>query len=171
MKEEVLRALKNTRSSLFSPKSEKLQPFSLLLSVSDRHAVILWALEQAEHAARQLSCNGEPALQCIRAAQMWASGKIKMPVAKKSILACHASAKQASDLSDAALFHAVAQACSTVHTPRHGMGLPLYELTAIVRRFPQDWEEKVAERLSDYITRLLYWQEHWQEQKEWASFL
>ena len=52
MKEEVLRALKNKRSILFSPKSEKLQPFSLLLSVSDRHAVILWALEQAEHAAR-----------------------------------------------------------------------------------------------------------------------
>lgn len=171
MKEEVLCALKKKRSILFSPKTEKLQPLFLLLSVSDRRAVILWALEQAEQAAREIARNAEPALQCIRAAADWASGKIKMPQAKRYILACHAAAKQTDDLSDAALFHAVAQACSTVHTPRHGPGLPLYELTAIVQRNPEDWENRVEERLSDYMTRLLYWQEHSNDPRDWAPFL
>ena len=104
MKEEVLCALKKKRSILFSPKTEKLQPLFLLLSVSDRRAVILWALEQAEQAAREIARNAEPALQCIRAAADWASGKIEMPQAKRYILACHAATKQTDDLSDAALF-------------------------------------------------------------------
>ena len=160
MKEEVTNALHKKRSILFSKKTEELQPLCLLISVSDRRAVILWALEGAEKAAADISVSNEPALQCIRAARDWAAGKIKMPLAKK-----------AKDAADAALFHAVAQACSAVHTPSHGPGLALYELTAIVRRNPTDWEDKVKERLADLLTRLLYWRDHWQEQKDWADFL
>ena len=171
MKEEVTNALHKKRSILFTKKTEELQPLYLLISVSDRRAVILWALEGAEKAAADISVSNEPALQCIRAARDWAAGKIKMPLAKKAILACHAAAKASKDAADAALLHAVAQACSAVHTPSHGPGLALYELTAIVRRNPTAWEDKVKERLADLLTRLLYWRDHWQEQKDWADFL
>ena len=171
MKEYVEKALHKKRSILFTQKTEELQPLCLLISVSDRRAVILWALEEAERAEKNISVSNESALQCIRTARDWAHGKIKMPLARKAILACHAAAKSVKDAADAALFHAVGQACSTVHTPKHGPGLAFYELTALVRRFPKDWEDKAKERIADYLTDLLYWQEHWQEEKEWADFL
>ena len=54
-----------------------------------------------------------------------------MPVAKRAILDVHAMAKLMDDPVDAALCHAVGQGCSCVHTPKHALGLPVYELTAV----------------------------------------
>lgn len=53
-----------------------------------------------------------------------------MPVAKRAILDVHAMARDMDDPADAALCHAVGQRCSCVHTPKHALGLPVYELTA-----------------------------------------
>ena len=61
-----------------------------------------------------------------------------MPSARPAILAVHAMAKQLQDPGDAALCHGVGQGCSTVHTPRHAMGLPIYELTALVHHTPPE---------------------------------
>ena len=81
-------------------------------------------------------------------ARLWAMGKVKMPSARPAILAVHAMAKQLQDPGDAALCHGVGQGCSTVHTPRHAMGLPIYELTALVRHTPP---ELLTLRLEDKI--------------------
>ena len=42
------------------------------------------------------------------------------------------------DPADAARCHAVAQACSAVHTEAHTIGLAVYELTAIARESPPE---------------------------------
>ena len=67
------------------------------------------------------------------AAKAWAAGEIKMPVAKRAILNCHALAKKMTSPTDSARCHAIAQGFSVVHTTGHALGLPIYELTAIVR--------------------------------------
>ncbi len=69
-----------------------------------------------------------------------------MPIAKQAILAVHAMAKEMPNDADAALCHALGQACSVVHTPRHAPGLPIYELTAIVRRFGIDYCKDILEK-------------------------
>ena len=61
------------------------------------------------------------------------------------------------DAEDAALCHAVAQACSVVHTPRHALGYPVYELTArVIRSGFEGFEDDVERRVSEYADRLAY---------------
>ena len=59
-----------------------------------------------------------------------------MALPRRAILDLHAMAKTLSDPADAARCHAVAQACSAVHTEAHAIGLAVYELTAIARESP-----------------------------------
>ena len=95
-----------------------------------------------------------------------------MPAAKREILACHALAKSLPP-EEAALCHAAAQACSTVHTPGHALGFPLYELTALVLRYgPESCREPIEKRAAEYCGRLIFWQKEEQEGNfRWAEFL
>ena len=60
-----------------------------------------------------------------------------------------------------------------VHTSGHALGLPMYELTALVRRYGlENCREAVEQRRQQYLDRLAYWQAHWQEDPgPWAAFL
>lgn len=76
------------------------------------------------------------------------------------------------DAEDAALCHAVAQACSVVHTPRHALGYPVYELTALVIRSGYEgFEDDVVSRVSEYADRLAYWASRADELRQWAGFM
>ena len=98
-------------------------------------------------------------------------GNKDTPEARRSILACHAAAKQVTGREDAALCHAVGQACSVVHTAGHALGFPIYELTAIVYRHGLErCAGAVEARRQEYITRLFYWSERC-DAGEWAKFL
>ena len=74
---------------------------------------------------------------------------------------------------DAARCHAIAQGCSVVHTEGHAIGLPIYELTAIVREKGIDHcREAVEQRNQTYIDKLLYWHQHEPDcDGPWAAFL
>lgn len=98
---------------------------------------------------------------------------MKMPVAKRAILDCHAFAKEITSLEDIALCHAVGQGCSVVHTEGHAIGLPIYELTAMVRKYGiENYKEPVQNRNQEYIERLLYWRENYKNfEGEWAGFM
>ena len=96
-----------------------------------------------------------------------------MRQAQQAILAAHAMAKEVPSPADAALCHAVGQACGAVHVETHAIGLPMYELTAIVRRAAgQEWKGKVREKIAWYLARL---EEQRQKTVEypgpWAAFL
>ena len=65
------------------------------------------------------------------AGALWAKGTIKMPEARVKILAAHSAARAAYSPVACAAARAVAQAVSTVHTPKHAMGVVYYGLTAI----------------------------------------
>ena len=171
-------ALKSGRKNqvLFSRDSAALEELSMLMQGQPRRVMVLWALEQAERIAGGLILRypqEQRPMQAVQLSTLWSQGKVKMPQAQRAILQAHAVAKGLSDPADIALCHALGQGCATVHTAGHAIGLPMYELTALVRRYGLDGCRAPVERMTaQYVERLLYWQEHWQEeQREWAAFL
>ena len=161
---------------LFSKESLLLENLRHLTDQSNRRVLILWALELAEETALELEeryPDGQAPQEAIAAARAWAAGEIKMPIAKRAILNCHAMAKELTDPADIARCHAVGQACSVVHTVGHALGYPMYELTAIVlEQGLENCRDAVEQRVMYYEQRLRYWMEYEKTcQQNWAGFL
>ena len=144
---------------LFSKESLLLDNLRYLIDQANRRALTLWALELAGETVLKLTERYPEDLhprEAITASRAWAAGEIKMPLAKRAILNCHAMAKELTDLADIARCHAVGQACSVVHTAGHALGYPMYELTAIVLELGLDGcRDTVDHRLLYYEQRLL----------------
>ena len=173
---EVCATAKRHNQILFSKENALLDNLRHLIGGANRRALILWALELAEETARELAGKypEDPRpLDAIAASRAWASGEIKMPIAKQAILNCHAMAKELADPADIARCHAVGQACSVVHTAGHALGYPMYELTALVlEQGLADCKDAVEHRVRYYEQRLHYWVEHEKScSQNWASFL
>lgn len=85
----------------------------------------------------------------------------------------HTAAKEISDSEYGALCHAIGHAGATVHVETHALGLPFYELTAIVLKYGKDnFQKPVSEKISYYMDRLQYWQENTDKLRfDWANFL
>ena len=96
-----------------------------------------------------------------------------MPIAKRAILDSHAVAKEMDDIEYGTLCQAIGHAGATVHVETHALGLPIYELTSIVNKYGKDhFHGPVSEKINDYYTRLLYWQETTDKlELSWAGFL
>ena len=60
-----------------------------------------------------------------------------------------------------------------VHTVGHALGYPIYELTAIVRRYGiENCRVAVETRAYEYVEKLLYWEKHQTEYDgKWATYL
>ena len=164
------------RQILFQKDDEFIQELLLLINQQSRQTVILWALDLAEETVCLLERKYPAdirARQALEMTKLWACGEIKMPAAKKAILACHAAAKELSSLEDIAHHHAVGQACGTVHANGHAIGYPMYDLTSIIRKYGiENCKEPIENREAYYIDKLLYWKEHPMEfHGSWASFL
>ena len=173
---EVSAKAKRHTQILFSKDSLLLDNLHHLIGQANRRALILWALELAEETTRELAEkypeNHRPR-EAIAASRAWAAGEIKMPIAKRAILNCHAMAKELTDPADIARCHAVGQACSVVHTVGHALGYPMYELTAIVlEQGLENCRDAVERRVMYYEQRLRYWTEYEKTcQQNWAGFL
>ena len=173
---EVRAKAKRHNQILFSKDSLLLDNLRHLIGQTNRRALILWALELAEETTRELAGKypEDPRpREAIAASGAWASGEIKMPIAKQAILNCHAMAKELENPTDIARCHAVGQACSVVHTVGHALGYPMYELTAIIlEQGLDDCRESVEQRVMYYEQRLRYWMEYEKTcQLNWAGFL
>ena len=173
---EVCEKAKRHNQILFSRDSLLLAELSRLIEQTNRRALVLWALELAEETARELAGKypeDHRPQDAIAASGAWASGEIKMPIAKQAILNCHAMAKELTNPADIARCHAVGQACSVVHTAGHALGYPLYALTAIVLELGlDDCRDFIEQRVMYYTQRLCYWMEYEKTcQQKWAGFL
>lgn len=173
---EVQAKARRRNQILFTGDSLLLDELRRLIAGANRRALILWALDLAEETARELEDkypDDRRLREAVETARVWAAGEIKMPLARREILDCHAMAKELPDPADSARCHAVGQACSVVHTEGHAMGYPIYELTALVReRGMEDCRETVEARVRDYERRLLQWMEREpSSQQNWADFL
>lgn len=96
-----------------------------------------------------------------------------MREAQRKILDCHAFAKEIDSLEDIALCHAIGQGCAVVHTVGHAVGFPMYELTAIVRKYGiENAKEAVESRIMHYVERLIYLSQQEPSYKgKWANFM
>ena len=174
--EEIREKARRNNAILIAKDGVCLEPLRQQLEGQDRRAVVLWALELAQEGVEALeaACPGEnrPRL-ALAASWLWARGREKMRGAQRAILDCHAAAKEMEDPEHIALCHAVGQACAVVHTAGHALGFPMYELTALVRRYGLEHCREVVEaRRRQYLDRLIYWKTHWQEDPgPWAPFL
>ena len=168
--------LKKNNQVLFAKDSEFLQDLSLLFRDQSHKTMVLWALDLAAGSVAELEEKypDEPRPgEALEAARDWAAGRIKMPLAQRKILDCHAFAKELGSKEDIALCHAIGQACAVVHTAGHAMGYPMYELSAIIYRLGIDsCREAVERRKREYIDKLFYWHEHVDDcDGPWADFL
>ena len=168
--------LKKRRKILFSAESESLERLSSLISVQNRRTLVMWALDCAgqtlKHFEERYPDEKRPG-KCLEICGAWARGEIKMPVAKRAELDAHAAARDIEDSEYSALCHAIGHAGATVHSGKHAIGLPLYELSAIVYRYGKDdFADPVTEKINYYCERLIYWQENADlHELEWADFL
>lgn len=102
---------------LFTRDSDFLSDLADLIREQPHSTVVLWALELAEETALLLyeryPEETRPRI-AISLSRDWAFGIVKMPVAQRAILQAHAMAKELTSPEDAALCHAVGQACGVV---------------------------------------------------------
>lgn len=168
--------LKKKNKILFSRNSQCLQELINLIQLQKHRTLVMWALDCAKITLEQFEAKypneGRPRT-CLELCEAWARGQIKMPIAKQAILASHAVAKEMDDSEYGALCHAIGHAGATVHVETHALGLPFYELTAIVlKNGKAGFQKPVMEKIDYYYNRLLYWQENTDKLGlVWAGFL
>lgn len=168
--------IKKRNKIFFSRNSQCLQELIRLIQLQNHRTLVMWAFDCARLPLEQFEekyPDERRPRTCLELCEAWARGRIKMPVAKQAILDSHAVAKEIDDSEYGALCHAVGHAGATVHVETHALGLPMYELTAIVlRRGKDNFQEPVREKLIYYYNRLLYWQENTDKlELSWADFL
>lgn len=174
--EEVSIKMKKGNQVLFAKDSEYLQDLISLFQNQNHRVMVLWAFDFAAESIAELEEKYPEEMrpgEALKAAQDWSAGRIKMRLAQRKILDCHAFAKEIDCKEDIALCHAIGQACAAVHTAGHTIGYPMYDLTAIIYRLGIDnCIEAVEERKQKYIDRLFYWNRHYSDYKgEWADFM
>ena len=168
--------LKKRNKILFSRDSQCLQKLINLIQLQNHRTLVMWALDCAKLTLEQFEAkypDEQRPRTCLELCETWARGKIKMPIAKRAILDSHAVAKEIDDKEYGALCHAIGHAGATVHVETHALGLPIYELTAIVLKCGKDnFTKPVIEKINFYYNRLLYWQENTDKLGfEWTDFL
>ncbi|MDR7870447.1 MAG: hypothetical protein RIN55_06295 [Tissierellaceae bacterium] len=173
---DVEMKIKRKNKILFSRESQCLQDLIELIQLQKHRTLVMWALDCAKlplmqfEAKYPVECRPR---RCLELSEDWARGKIKMPIAKRAILDSHAVVKEINDAEYGALCHAIGHAGATVHVETHALGLPMYELTALVLKYGKDnFQAPVKEKITYYNDRLLYWQQNTDELRlNWADFL
>jgi hypothetical protein len=170
--------IKKHNKILFTRDSECLWELRKLISEQKHITLVLWAFECLIDPVNELMKKYPEKTEIKKAYDFcndWAHGKVKMPVAKRAILDCHALAKEMNQEYDIALCHAIGQGCSTVHVETHALGLVFYELTAIViKNEYKDYQVEVLDKIQYYINKLKWCQVHTDELIDnhvWAEFL
>lgn len=168
--------LKRKNQILFSHTSPCFEKLICEIKSSTRCEIVLWALMQAERIAINLKTKypfDDRPMQTVVFCREWAKGNIKMTEAKRFILQVHSMAKQVPNAEDSALCHAVGQGCSTVHTEGHAIGLPIYECTALIRKYGiENCEQPLEERLKQYVDDFALCKQMIEDSNyTWASFL
>lgn len=175
---DVEARIKKHNKILFTRNSECLQNLRHLISEQKHLTLVRWAFECVQIPMSELMSK-YPDETVIHSAydlsNAWAHGKVKMPIAKKEILNCHALARKFEQDYDIALCHAIGQGCSTVHVETHALGLVFYELTAIVIKNKYvDYQEEVLDKIKFYMNQLKWFEDDFarlENKQEWAAFL
>ena len=162
---------------LFTRESECIGPIRALVEKQNHRTLVLWALDCAPtilEIFERAFPNDKRPKEALLAADDWARGEIKMPVAKKAIHAAHNAASGAEgQMAAQAAARAAGHAAATVHIETHALSMVFYGLTAFVYDGEETEKEAIVEeKLAWFYERLLYWQKNEKKDKRpWAPFL
>ena len=157
--EIVREKAKRKNKVLFTRDSPCLQELLGFIRRQSHAVVVFWAFACMEKPLARLEdllpCESRPRTAVLFSRE-WAAGQIKMPEAKRAILEAHQAAKETQNPVAATLCHAIGQGCASVHVETHGIGLPMYELTALVLEYGLDnCRAPVETRIREYEQTLL----------------
>lgn len=115
-------------TDLNTPEIESLKK---LIATQSKATLIKWATSYCEAMIlplwRAAFREDDRPQEALEAAKEWLEGSIKLPQAKPRILQCHEAARMAeSDPIAQGAARAIGQSASTIHSPRHCLGLALY---------------------------------------------
>lgn len=113
-----------------------LQPLIRLVETQSKETILHWVISYCEEVMLGLWNRYKPddlrPQSAIQAARDWMERSVPFPAVKKSILACHEAAREASDNPIAqAAARAIGQSVSSIHSVRHCIGLALYGALAV----------------------------------------
>lgn len=111
--DEVSEKLKKKNQILFSKNSEYMKDLIMLFDTQSHQSIVLWAFDFASESIVKLEekyLEEKRPREALEAAKDWASGKIKMRLAQRKILDCHAFAKEIENKEDIAICHSIGQA-------------------------------------------------------------
>ncbi|KAF5087846.1 hypothetical protein DSECCO2_41970 [anaerobic digester metagenome] len=125
-----------TRKMLSDWKAPYIQSLMRLIETQSKETLVNWAITYCEAAIKPLWERDYPddlrPQQALKAAREWLSGTIKLPQAKKAILACHGAARDAEGNPVAqSAARAIGQSAATIHSAQHCIGLAFYEALAV----------------------------------------
>ena len=125
-----------TRKMLNDWDAPYIQSLRRLIETQSKETLANWAITYCEERLLPLWERDYPddlrPQQALKAAREWLSGTIKLPQAKKEILACHGAARDAEGNPVAqAAARAIGQSASTIHSARHCIGLAFYGALAV----------------------------------------
>ena len=95
--DEVSVRLKKKNQVLFSKNSEYMQDLMMLFATQSHRVMALWAFDFASESISKLEKKypeEKRPREALEAVKDWASGKIKMRLAQRKILDCHAICKR-----------------------------------------------------------------------------
>ncbi|MDD2592443.1 MAG: hypothetical protein PHP11_04170 [Erysipelotrichaceae bacterium] len=164
------------RKLVFDHNSLELADLKELISKQSHRVLIAWAFDCAFIFVNMVKNRYPDESRLVVAydkAQRWAAGQIKMPEAKKAILNAHQIANEIDDEIYIALIRAVAQGLSTIHTPKHALGIVFYGLTAQYHAAEiKERTKKIDDMINWFYESLLYWQDNTDKHyHQWADFI
>lgn len=153
------------RKMLTNWESPAMQGLIAQIETQSKETLTQWVLDEATNYLlplwhRTFPEDMRPDL-AIQGARDWLAGKVKLTQVKPLILQCHAAAREAEgSLIAQGAARAIGQCASTIHSPRHCIGLPLYGALALARDVlgpDADWRaleeasEKICEGMLDSL--------------------
>lgn len=128
--------MKKPRKMLCDWNAPYVQSLIKTIETQSKTTLIIWAVDYCEGFILPLWRKYYPddlrPQHAINAARDWLSGEIKFTQVRRAILECHAVAREAEGNPVAqAAARAIGQSTSTIHAPRHCMGLAFYGALAV----------------------------------------
>lgn len=151
--DDVQQKYRRHNQILFSQDSLILSKLIPTMLYQSHQTLIQWALLRVlpmiETLSKRYPEDNIPRI-AFQKSQAYVNKQVKLPVAKQAILAVHHRAKEISNAHDIALYHAIGQGLSTIHVKTHALGIPFYELSAIVFAHHNDFMSRVIAMIDTY---------------------
>ena len=143
--------LKKMFSDISNPH---IQQMMRIIETQSKQTLVNWCCDYAEKQILPIYQEHFPDDKrpqvAVSAARDCLAGKIRLPEAKKLILACHEAAREAENNSAAqAAARAAGQAASSIHTATHALGIAFYGAMAVAYNKVANETQEVYHRLAE----------------------